>query len=130
MILACVIAVGLAGWATARVGYMHDEMIRQATDYSNRSQQQAAAFSYHAVELQTSYLLHVAQQHSETEHEIEHYREQFKALELKFRMAELKLDDTTVVLHRAGLQLPGDYTRGPQGDLDAESFHVNNRKGN
>jgi hypothetical protein len=39
-------------------------------------------------------------------------------------MTELKLDDWTVVAHRAGLQLPGDYTRGPQGNLDAESFHI------
>jgi len=43
-------------------------------------------------------------------------------LQRQYRMAELKLDDTTVVLHRAGLQLPGDYTRGPQGNMDAESF--------
>lgn len=43
-------------------------------------------------------------------------------LQRQYRMAELKLDDTTVVLHRAGLQLPGDYTRGPQGNMDTESF--------
>lgn len=49
-------------------------------------------------------------------------------LQRQYRMTELKLDDWTVVAHRAGLQLPGDYTRGPQGDLDAESFHINKRK--
>lgn len=48
----------------------------------------------------------------------------FLKLDRQYRMAELKLDDWTVVAHRAGLQLPGDYTRGPQGALDAESFHI------
>ncbi len=48
----------------------------------------------------------------------------FLKLDRQYRMTELKLDDWTVVAHRAGLQLPGDYTRGPQGNLDAESFHV------
>lgn len=48
----------------------------------------------------------------------------YDALDRQYRMTELKLDDWTVVAHRAGLQLPGDYTRGPQGDLDAESFHI------
>jgi hypothetical protein len=43
-------------------------------------------------------------------------------LQRQYRMTELKLDDWTVVAHRAGLQLPGDYTRGPQGNLDSESF--------
>ena len=46
----------------------------------------------------------------------------YDALDRQFRMTELKLDDWTVVAHRAGLQLPGDYTRGPQGNLDSESF--------
>lgn len=43
-------------------------------------------------------------------------------LDRQYRMTELKLDDWTVVAHRAGLVLPGDYTRGPQGNLDSESF--------
>lgn len=51
---------------------------------------------------------------------------EFNKLDRQYRMTELKLDDWTVVAHRAGLQLPGDYTRGPQGNLDAESF--NNRR--
>lgn len=46
----------------------------------------------------------------------------FTQLDRQYRMTELKLDDWTVVAHRAGLQLPGDYTRGPQGNLDTESF--------
>lgn len=48
----------------------------------------------------------------------------FLKLDRQYRMTELKLDDWTVVAHRAGLQIPGDYTRGPQGALDAESFHI------
>lgn len=46
----------------------------------------------------------------------------FESLDRQYRMTELKLDDWTVVAHRAGLVLPGDYTRGPQGNPDAESF--------
>jgi len=52
----------------------------------------------------------------------------FLKLDRQSRMTELKIDDWTVVLHRAGLQLPGDYTRGPQGNLDAESFHIQQPK--
>ena len=122
------VALGLAGWAVARVGYLHDEMMRQSADDNHRAEQQAAAFMYHATELQTDYFLHAAQQAQQTEQEITHYREKFTALERQFRMVELKLDDTAVVLHRAGLQIPGDYTRGPQGSLDAESFHISNKR--
>jgi hypothetical protein len=43
-------------------------------------------------------------------------------LKRQYRMTELKLDDWNVVAHRAGLALSGDYTRGPQGNLDSESF--------
>lgn len=43
-------------------------------------------------------------------------------LKRQYRMTELKLDDWTVVAHRSGLVLPGDYTRGPQGNLDSNSF--------
>lgn len=52
----------------------------------------------------------------------------FLKLDRQYRMTELKLDDWTVVAHRAGLQLSGDYTRGPQGALDAESFHIPQQK--
>lgn len=47
---------------------------------------------------------------------------EFANLDRQYRMVELKLDDWTVVAHRSGLVLPGDYTRGPQGNPDAESF--------
>jgi hypothetical protein len=47
---------------------------------------------------------------------------EFAKLDREYRMVELKLDDWTVVAHRSGLVLPGDYTRGPQGNPDAESF--------
>lgn len=47
----------------------------------------------------------------------------------KYRMFELKLDDWSVVAHRHGLVLPGDYTRGPQGNLDSESFKQENDHG-
>lgn len=62
------------------------------------------------------------------QNELQHYRDDFLKLDRQYRMTELKLDDWTVVAHRAGLQLPGDYTRGPQGALDAESFHINEEK--
>ncbi len=64
----------------------------------------------------------------EYQHELSHYVEEFNKMERQFRMTELKLDDWTVVAHRSGLALPGDYTRGPQGNLDAESFHIPQRK--
>jgi len=48
--------------------------------------------------------------------------DRFDDLRRQYRMTELKLDDWTVVAHRSGLVLPGDYTRGPQGNLDSESF--------
>jgi hypothetical protein len=48
--------------------------------------------------------------------------EKMDDLRRQYRMTELKLDDWSVVGHRAGLALPGDYTRGPQGNLDSESF--------
>ncbi len=46
----------------------------------------------------------------------------FDDLRRQYRMTELKLDDWTVVAHRSRLVLPGDYARGPQGNLDSESF--------
>jgi len=48
--------------------------------------------------------------------------EKMQDLQRQYRMTELKLDDWTVVAHRSGLVLPGDYTRGPQGNLDSDSF--------
>lgn len=127
ILLVAALALGLAAWSVARVGYLHDEMIRQAADANRRADTQATAFMYHATELQTDYFLHAAQQAQQNEQEITHYRERFNALERQYRMVELKLDDTSVVLHRAGLQIPGDYTRGPQGSLDAESFHISEK---
>ena len=59
--------------------------------------------------------LNLARQHS--------LEDAFTKLDRQYRMTELKLDDWTVVAHRSGLVLPGDYTRGPQGNLDEESFH-------
>lgn len=63
------------------------------------------------------------QQHL-TQMEIDHYKEEFQKLDRQSRMTELKLDDWTVVAHRGGLSLTGDYTRGPQGNLDEESFNL------
>lgn len=125
--LVAALAIGLSAWTFARVGYLHDELIRQAADENHRAEQQATQFMYHATKLQTDYFLHTAEQAQTTEQEIAHYRDNFAKLERQYRMVELKLDDTSVVLHRAGLQLPGDYTRGPQGNLDAESFHISQK---
>ena len=54
--------------------------------------------------------------------------EKLQDLQRQYRMTELKLDDWTVVAHRSGLVLPGDYTRGPQGNLDSESYKQPKRK--
>jgi hypothetical protein len=48
--------------------------------------------------------------------------EKYDDLRRQYRMTEMKLDDWTVVAHRSGLALPGDYTRGPQGNPDVEAF--------
>lgn len=53
----------------------------------------------------------------------------FDNLDRQYRMVELKLDDWTVVAHRAGLALTGDYTRGPEGNLDSKSFHPKQLRG-
>lgn len=45
-------------------------------------------------------------------------------LKRQYRMTEMKLDDWVVTAKRAGIVLPGDYARGPQGNTDAESYHV------
>ena len=55
-------------------------------------------------------------------------KERMLELQRQYRMTELKLDDWTVVAHRSGLVLPGDYTRGPQGNLDSDSFNTPKRK--
>jgi hypothetical protein len=60
----------------------------------------------------------------ETERQIQAMGE----LQRQYRMTELKLDDWTVVAHRSGLVLPGDYTRGPQGNPDADAFKQPKRK--
>lgn len=52
---------------------------------------------------------------------------EFDRLDRQYRMTELKLDDWTVVAHRAGLQLQSDYTRGPQGNPDAQSFNIKSK---
>lgn len=48
----------------------------------------------------------------------------FDYLDRQYRMVELKLDDWTVVAHRAGIVLPSDYARGPEGNPDSKSFHI------
>ena len=70
---------------------------------------------------------HIDENQRITQMQIDHYKDEFYKLDRQVRMTELKLDDWTVVAHRAGLQLPGDYTRGPQGNLDAESFHIKSK---
>jgi hypothetical protein len=49
---------------------------------------------------------------------------EFLKLDRQYRMTELKLDDWSVTARRAGLVLPGDYTRGPQGNMDSDSYNV------
>lgn len=84
----------------------------------------AASLATYAAARVESLKDHISANERITQNEIQHYRDDFLKLDRQSRMTELKLDDWTVVAHRAGLQLPGDYTRGPQGNLDAESFHI------
>ena len=71
---------------------------------------------------------HQALMMAQYQHELDHYKEEFVKLERQYRMMELKLDDWTVVAHRSGMVLPGDYARGPQGNLDAASFNIPQQK--
>lgn len=89
----------------------------------------AAALAAYATSRVESLKDHISANQQITQNEIQHYRDDFLKLDRQSRMTELKLDDWTVVAHRAGLVLPGDYTRGPQGNLDAESFHIQKQKG-
>lgn len=120
ILAAAFIAMFCAAWAAGRVATLGD-VIRADHDAYQRDAQ-SARDSYE----RDSRGLYLAYQN-----ELQHYREDFQKMERQFRMTELKLDDWTVVAHRSGLALPGDYTRGPQGNLDAESFQVpqSNRKG-
>lgn len=113
VLIACVGAAAMGAYSIARVQSLSDLV----QEHHMASQRESAAL---LASLQTEFL----NMHTQYEHELDHYKEAFLDLDRKYRMAELKLDDTSVVLHRAGLKLPGDYTRGPQGALDAESFHV------
>jgi len=54
--------------------------------------------------------------------------EKLQDLQRQYRMTELKLDDWTVVAHRSGMILPGDYARGPQGNIDSQSFKQPKRR--
>lgn len=64
--------------------------------------------------------LNISEQHDLVRH--------FDQLDRQSRMTELKLDDWSVVAHRAGLILPSDYTRGPEGNPDEMSFHIKQLK--
>jgi hypothetical protein len=102
MFMGCLLAVGMSAWALARVDSLKD---------TTRIEQQRTRD-------------HIDENAKITQHEIDHYKEEFSKLDRQYRMVELKLDDWTVVAHRSGLVLPSDYTRGPQGNPDAESFHI------
>lgn len=90
-LLAVSLAIGLAGYAAARVESLKD---------------------------------HIDENQKITQNEIDHYRDDFAKLDRQYRMTELKLDDWTVVAHRAGIVLPSDYARGPQGNPDSQSFNI------
>jgi len=72
---------------------------------------------------------HAAQSQREDDKRAADLTAELVKLDRQYRMTELKLDDWTVVAHRSGLVLPGDYTRGPQGNLDKDSFKSIKPKG-
>lgn len=53
--------------------------------------------------------------------------EKYDDLRRQYRMTEMKLDDWTVVAHRAGIGLSGDYTRGPQGNPEDKAFNIKSK---
>jgi uncharacterized protein HemX len=77
---------------------------------------------FQAATLEREFERNTASQEKEVERLGAAEKDEMDKLQRQYRMTELKLDDWTVVAHRSGLILPGDYTRGPQGNPDSESF--------
>ena len=102
--------------ATAEALATQRAIERQTADLSR-------AWVVNTEQLQRDWFLNTSQLQRSWESQTAIQKTAMENMQRQSRMTELKLDDTTVVLHRAGLQLPGDYTRGPQGNLDTEAFN-------
>jgi type III secretory pathway component EscR len=108
------------------------ESDRQSTSLQSAISKQGAdlqrAWIANTEQLQRDWFMDANQLQRSWEKETARQVDKMHELQIQYRMTELKYDDVAVTLHRAGLVLPGDYTRGPQGNLDAESFKQEKRK--
>lgn len=121
MLVSVVVAVGMAAYAVARV----DGAVEIQ---AQRAQAQASAYQLAQSQAAQTYQLATQQLSRDEQNRAETLRDQFKQLQQQSRLTELKLDDYNVTLRRAGIRLKGDFTRGPMGNPDAESFGVKLRK--
>jgi hypothetical protein len=120
MLAAVFVAVACSIYAAARVDalatnvadYKRDAELREHHALEIRAIERAASLA--AIEqLKLTYTLALADD-----------KDRFGKLERQYRMTELKLDDWNVTARRAGLVLKGDYSGGPGGNPDAESFNM------
>lgn len=118
---AALLSVGLSVYCLARVQ-------AQVELQAQRGQQQATTYALAQSQAAQTYALANQQLARTYQNETDSMRRKFDELKTQARLTELILDDWNVTARRAGLKLKGDYAHGPQGNLDAESFHVNVRK--
>lgn len=121
MLTAVVVAVGMAAYALARVNGAVELQIQ-------RAQAQASAYQLAQSQAAQTYALATEQLARTYQTQAEQTRDTLKQLQTQSRVTELKLDDYNVTLRRAGIRLKGDFTRGPMGNPDAESFNMKLRK--
>ncbi len=120
------VAAWIIGQNTAERRHQEREAAAQAATMQAAIAKQTAdlqrAWTINTEQLQRDWFLNTTQLQRDWEKQTAMLSEKTQDLQRQYRMTELKLDDWTVVAHRSGLVLPGDYTRGPQGNLDSESF--------
>ena len=121
MFVAVVAAVGMACYALARVNGALDLQ-------GQRAQALASAYQLAQSQAAQTYALANEQLARTYQTQAEQTRDTLKQLQTQSRVTELKLDDYNVTLRRAGIRLKGDFTRGPMGNPDAETFNMKLRK--
>jgi hypothetical protein len=107
------VALACSVYAAARVAALGDAVLDYRRDQESREGAQRESIQRTVDDLKLAYSLGLADD-----------KERFSKLERQYRMTELKLDDWNVTARRAGLVLKGDYSGGPGGNTDAESFNV------
>lgn len=117
VLVSLVVAVGMSAYSLAKV-------TGSVELQAQRSQQQAATYALAQSQAAQTYALATEQLARTYQTQAEQTRDTLKQLQTQSRVTELKLDDYNVTLRRAGIRLKGDFTRGPVGNPDAESFNM------